>query len=74
MRPESDAGEPVHRCSACTRAGRRLVALLATSFVAVLGVPLTVAFDSYLYVQSSRHVFGAGALTGTTGSGSPSIP
>ena len=30
----------------------------------VLGVPLTVAFDSYLYVQSSRHVFGSGAIDG----------
>jgi hypothetical protein len=47
-----------------TRVSRRFLALLVTSAVAVLGVPLTVAFDSYLYVQSSRHVFGSGALTG----------
>lgn len=42
----------------------RLLVFVCVSTIAVLGVPLTVAFDSYLYVQSSRHVFGAGALTG----------
>jgi hypothetical protein len=56
--PELSRGNPL-----VTVRGRHLT-LLAITAVAVLGVPLTVAFDSYLYVQSSRHVFGAGALTG----------
>ena len=57
--PETSAAGTGH-----IRAHRRLLALLAATSIAVLGVPLTVAFDSYLYVQSSRHVFGSGALTG----------
>jgi hypothetical protein len=43
---------------------RRNLILFGITTIAVLGVPITVAFDSYLYVQSSRHVFGAGALEG----------
>ena len=43
---------------------RQNLILFAITTVAVLGVPITVAFDSYLYVQSSRHVFGSGALDG----------